>query len=366
MHSNGLNRIVIVDGYATGGDLLHALLDRNVECLHLQSTRHPPPPFSSTFDPTPYDGDLGFAGDVSAAIQLLSDLSPHAVVAGSEGGVRLAELVADGLVLPTNRFEKLVGRRYAHSTLTAVRQNRARATDGAFSARFGRPQFIVNTVSQAGRHFITDAWHVLFPTGGVAADLEGFQLLDPARATSDELMGYTLRVLDDLGIENGAAHTQLEWTPRGPVLMGTAACLAGIATHRESYRAVGVESQADVFARVLAGTDAEREALFKGHHYRLTHHLTKLLFRLRGSARVRSVSGLARLRTLPSFHAHHRPLSLGDQITRASAWAAPGGVVYLVHDDLGQIGADSTQFRLWESRGELYGLATVGEADAQP
>ena len=80
---------------------------------------------------------------------------------------------------------------------------------------------------------------------------------------------------------------------------------------------------------------------------------------------VRSVSGLDRLLSLPSFHAHRRPLSPGDQVPRASAWAAPGGVVYLIHDDPRQIGADVTQFRFWESRGELYGLTTLGEEGVQ-
>lgn len=38
-----------------------------------------------------------------------------------------------------------------------------------------------------------------------------------------------------------------------------------------------------------------------------------------------------------------------------------GGVIYLVHDEGGQIEADITTIRTWEKRGELHGLALAHE-----
>ena len=212
---------------------------------------------------------------------------------------------------------------------------------------------------------MTDAWGMLLTRNGPAVTLEGFELLDPSAAITDALIDCALGVLADLGIVNGAAHAQLEWTAQGPALVGAAACLTGMPMDGPSYRAAGIETQASVYARVLAGSDAERDALFKAHRYRLAHHMTQLLFNFREPAEVRSLAGLDRLMALPSFHAHARPLALGAHVRQTAAWLARGGIVYLIHDDGGQIGADVRQFRLWEDRGELYGLAPLGAEGGQ-
>ncbi len=90
MRSREHKRIVIVDGYSTARDLLPELLERNVECLHLQSTEQVPVAAAESFDPAPYDGNLGYLGDAGSAIDVLSALVPHAVIAGSEWGVTFA------------------------------------------------------------------------------------------------------------------------------------------------------------------------------------------------------------------------------------------------------------------------------------
>jgi hypothetical protein len=359
MTPNDQHRIVIVDGYSTGGELLRELLELNVECLHLRSESYPPTGIATGFDPGPYDGDLGYVGDIGEAIQLLRELAPDAVIPGSDRGVAFADAVASGLGAPTNAMELRNGRQYAFGMLQAVRRQGLRLVAPSPETCFGRSQFIVNTVSQGGRHFVTDAWAMLLTPSGSAVTLEGFELLDPSAATPSALIDYALRTLADLGIVNGAAHTQLQWTTQGPALVGTAACLTGMAMDGPSYRAAGIETQASVYARVLAGSSAERDMLFKGHRYRLAHHMTKLLFNFREPAEVRNLAGLDRLRALPSFHAHARPLAVGDRVRQTAAWLARGGVVYLIHDDVRQIGADAKQFRRWHGHGELYGLAPL-------
>ncbi len=82
MPKAGQKRIVIVDGYSTCRDFVPELLERNVECLHLRSTEQLPAPVAKSFDPTLYDGDLGYVGGVRAAVALLADLKPDAVIAG--------------------------------------------------------------------------------------------------------------------------------------------------------------------------------------------------------------------------------------------------------------------------------------------
>jgi biotin carboxylase len=415
-------RIVIVDGYSTGRELVRELLARDVECLHLQSTEQIPAPVAKSFDRTSYDGDLGYLGDVTAAIEVLSTLRPDAVVAGSEWGVTFAERIAHGMRLPSNRIETLAARRDKFEMIEAARRHglhvAAQASidslevahawaqrhgswpivmkpmasagsdgvtvchrpcdiDDAFTNAFGRenfmgcinsrmllqsflpgPQFIVNTVSRGGRHYVTDVWSMIVSISGSRVVPGGIHLLDPTAPQSKALIAYTHGVLAALGIENGA-HTELKLTPKGPALIETGARIMGAAMDEPSYAAAGMRTQANVFAGVLAGCERERRDPFADGHYRFRRHMTKLLFNFADDGWIRRTAGLRRLRELPSFHAHYRPLADGARVWRTADWLACGGVIYLVHDDPRQIAADIETVRRWERRNALYDVAPL-------
>lgn len=417
-------RIVIVDGYSTGRELLRELLERNTECLHLRSTEALPGPVATCFDPRPYDADLGYLGDPAAAIRALREIAPDEVVPGSEWGVTLAEQIAQGLGLPTNRIETIDARRDKFAMIEAVhrcglhvaRQSLASGveeahdwarrhgswpvvvkpldsagSDGvticnshadietAFAKAFRRenfmggfndrllmqsflsgPQFIVNTVSRDGRHAVTDAWHMTLATRSDFAIVpEEIHLLEPTMPLAEMLIDYTLNVLEALGIENGAAHTELKWTPQGPALIETGARLMGAAMDRPSYDVAGATTQASAYAASLVGGQRERDELFAKRHYALHNHLTKVFFSFQEKGVVQSIDGLARLRELPSFHAHYRGLARGDRVWRTSDSLACGGVVYLIHDNRQQIAVDIEQIRTWEKRGQLYAVTST-------
>ena len=77
-------RAVIVDGYSTGRELLGALKDRGVECLHLRSSAELPPEVARCFDATGYDADLGYAGPPAEAAEALGRLRPDVLVKGAD------------------------------------------------------------------------------------------------------------------------------------------------------------------------------------------------------------------------------------------------------------------------------------------
>ncbi len=417
-------RVVIVDGYSTGRELVRELAGRGATCMHLRSTERVPSLMSKSFDIGAYHEDLGYLGSVDAALGRLPEIHPDAVVAGSEWGVTYAEFVAEGLGLPTNRIETVTARRNKFNMIEAVRAHGLRAAEQAsvesaeeahhWVERHGRwpvvvkpmlsagsdgvvicndhddidlafsqalfrenllgcfnerllvqsylsgPQFIVNTVSHNGRHCVTDAWHYSYRTvrgGSIAAG--SMELLDPKLPANRALIDYTLEVLPALGIENGAAHSELRWTPEGPVLIETGARLMGGAMDADSYRAAGLPTQASRYADVLTMEDGDEDAVMGNSRYTFARQLTKVFFIFEEAAEVCSVDGLEKLRTLPSFHAHYRALEPGARVWRTSDSLFCGGAVYLVHDDPRQIEKDVQQFRDWEAVGELYGLQAL-------
>lgn len=418
MSASARKRIVIVDGYSTSRDLVPELLDRDAECLHLRSTKQLPAPVATCFNAECYDADLGYVGEAADAALLLSSLAPDAVIAGSEWGVTFAETVAHLLGLPTNRIDTRAARRDKFAMIETVRQHglhtaaQANVGDAASAKAFaleqgswpivvkpldsagsdgvsicysvadieravncelGRgnfmgsvnrsmlvqsflsgPQFIVNAVSQHGQHYFTDIWAQTATIRDRAVVPSHIELLDPTQARTEELMRYTRIVLAALGIRNGASHTELKLTANGPALIETGARLMGAAMDAPSYRFAGADSQAMAYAKVLVPSDHEAQSLFAQSCYTRKRHMTKLLFNFDREATVRGTDGLARLRDLPSFHAHYRPLGKGDRVWRTADWLCCGGVVYLVHDDPKQVRTDIATFRDWEKRGELY------------
>jgi hypothetical protein len=424
MKTHGNKHVVIVDGYSTGRELVRELSGRGVTCLHLRSTPHIPSLVSKCFDVSAYDEDLGYLGPVDAAISRLHVLRPDAVVAGSEWGVTFAEFVADGLGLPTNRIETTSARRNEFDMIEAVRAHGLRTADQgsvqtaqeahAWAKRHGKwpvvvkpmlsagsdgvvicnhhadidhafaqalyrenllgcfndrlmvqsylsgPQFIVNTVSRGGRHFVSDAWQVAYrtvPGGSIAAG--SMTLLDPSLSVSRELIAYTLAVLPALGIENGAAHSELRMTPEGPALIETGTRLMGGAMDAAPYRAAGLPTQASRYADALTASNAVNYSAPGKSTYVFKRNLVKALFVFDHAGTVRDTDGLSKLKALPSFHSHYRGLETGARVWRTSDSLFCGGVVYLVHDDPKQIEADLRQFREWGAAGELYALDPV-------
>jgi hypothetical protein len=424
MKTNGKKHVVIVDGYSTGRELVRELSGRGVTCLHLRSTPQIPSVVSKCFDVSAYDKDLGYLGTVDAAIDRLCVLCPDAVVAGSEWGVTFAEFVADGLGLPTNRIETISARRNRFDMIEAVRVHGLRTADqapvhtaeeahvwakrhrkwpvvvkpmlsagsdgvvicnhhadidhafaqalyrenllGSFNDRLmiqsylSGPQFIVNTVSRGGRHFVSDVWQVAYRVvpGGSSAP-GSMTLLDPSRPVSRDLVAYTLAALRALGIENGAAHSELRMTPQGPALIETGASLMGEAMDAAPYQAAGLPTQASRYADALTAGNAVNCSAQGENTYVFKRNLVKVFFEFDQRATVRDTDGLSKLKALPSFHGHYRSLGKGAQVWRGSDSLFFGGVVYLVHDDPKQIEADLRQFREWESAGELYALDPV-------
>src|SRR5262249_51314748 len=288
-----------------------------------------------------------------------AELKPDAVVAGSEWGVTYAEELAHRLGLPTNRFDTIGARRDKFNMIEAVRARGLHAArqarvatlaeahdlaehhgawrivvrplasagwdgvaicrshgdiDVAFRRSFGRenfmggfndhmllqsylagPQFIVNTVSWDGRHYVTDVWSMILSVEGRDVVPGGIHLLDPRGPKAEGLIRYTLEVLDALGIENGAAHTELKWTPEGPAPTEPGAGLRGAGVDAPSSAAAGRRSQANVFAGLLDGSAESRDLLFARKTYGLRRHMTKLLFNFQADGKVRSTGGLARL-----------------------------------------------------------------------
>ena len=78
-------------------------------------------------------------------------------------------------------------------------------------------EYIVNTMSREGKHFITDVWRYdKVPVGNKGNAYNFAALVRHANETEKSLLSYTVKVLDALGFRYGPSHTELMLTPKGP------------------------------------------------------------------------------------------------------------------------------------------------------
>ncbi|GGV12028.1 ATP-grasp domain-containing protein [Streptomyces spectabilis] len=232
-------KVAIVDGYSTGATLAKRLAQAGVACIHVRSQPDTSAFLLRSFNPDDYVLDLGFTSDFDDLTRELARLHVSRVLAGTETGVELAEMVASALSLPTNEPALVAARRdkslmqqavqaaglatphttVAHSVRAAadwftasgldeavVKPLASAGTDGVTfcgSAEevdqaataifdtvniFGEPneavlvqerlhgtEYCINTVSSGGEHHVAEIWQYTKRLGPSAAPIYDFQ-----------------------------------------------------------------------------------------------------------------------------------------------------------------------------------------------
>ena len=128
-------------------------------------------------------------------------------------------------------------------------------------------ELFVNTVSWAGCHHVAEVWKYQkrrTPDGVIIYDYE--EPLPHGDRRVLAVADYVVAVLDALEIQNGAAHTEVILTSRGPVLVDSGARLAGSVLPHVVSRCFGT-SQVQLLATAIAAP--ERFASSAGRPYRL-------------------------------------------------------------------------------------------------
>lgn len=370
-----MKHVVLVDPYAPARGLPPAFLEAGYPCVRLQSTAEVPEVYRGPLDLGDYVTNVVHRGDIEDTVRQLSAYQPVAVITGSELGVELADEISELMGLDTNGAKLSATRRdkfqmieqvaaaglrtprQVHVTDGAelrawhrevggrivVKPLRSAAGDGvtfcdgpdqseaALAAIMGREnifslpnlgvvaqeyllgaEYIVNTVSRAGRHHVTDIWGSgRLSVNGITDLLVESVLLEPGAPGLDALTAYAFAVLDALGIQFGPAHLEIKLTPDGPCLVEIGARISGGELPYFAAEAIG-ESQLDW--TVDCYVRPERFDARCGTPYRLKHYFawSALASPYRGT--LVSYRGLEQIEALPSFRAARTLVAPGSAI----------------------------------------------------
>lgn len=209
-------------------------------------------------------------------------------------------------------------------------------------------EYFINTVSRDGRHRTAEVWRYYkrqIPGGNIIFDHH--EPLPPDQDEAIRLDSYTRQVLDALGIRNGAGHSEVMLTQRGPVLVECGARLGGGQVPEINVRCLGI-SQVELLA--LATANPEEFGRLPGMAYRLLHcprHVS--LINPRTTGVVPTHEALAVIRALLSYAHAVIAFPAGHPLPRTIDVATSPGFVYLICQDRAQILADYQQLRQIEN-----------------
>jgi biotin carboxylase len=212
-------------------------------------------------------------------------------------------------------------------------------------------EYFVNTVSRGGRHHVVEIWryhkHQIDSTRAMVSYEHPVSSDDP---TTRRIGAYALEVLDALEIHNGAAHTEIMLTARGPVMVESGARLGGAHLPEVVSHCIGT-NQVDLLALAIA--HPEEVTAGRLPEYQLLNHVRFLNLIVPRDGIIPSEEGWAPVKALDCFLELIVTQPAGKPIERTVDLASSPGYVYLSADDPARIDADYARLRELESAG-LY------------
>jgi len=231
-------------------------------------------------------------------------------------------------------------------------------------------EYIVDTVSYEGKHICVAIWVYTkrrgTPWNPNCIISEGNRLMEAEGEVQDKLVDYVFSVLTAVGLRYGPCHTEVMFTPRGPVLVEVNARLHGLQGPKLIGMATGTSKAAWAVDALAGGGKLFTERYPAGGDKRYLYPLQKhclqvvLISPVSGylSASIKEAIGDMKLpsvvEVLPSVQKRQYLYQTCDLNTAA-------GYVLMVHESREQIEADVARIREAETSGELYRVSTEPE-----
>ncbi|WP_328937119.1 ATP-grasp domain-containing protein [Streptomyces tauricus] len=212
-------------------------------------------------------------------------------------------------------------------------------------------EYFVNTVSSGGVHHVVEVWRYHKRPVDDRPMYDHEEPVPPDDPVVGVLTAYTLRVLDALEIRNGAAHTEVIRTGRGPVLVECAARHGGSHTPSVVSRFLGTDQLA-CLARAVAHPEEAARGRLPRYHPRA--HLRYVTLRAPRDGGPLSTERFAPVRALSTFVDMALTMPEGTVLPRTRDLASSPGYVYLGSADPARVAADHQRLRALE-HGDLYG-----------
>jgi biotin carboxylase len=207
-------------------------------------------------------------------------------------------------------------------------------------------EYTVNSISSRGVHVITDVWRMTRTMVESTAICVYSNWVHPDEAEYRPLADYCKKVLCAVGTRNGPGHSEIMWTPNGPVLIETSSRLEGTCDPAVVFELSGHSQNSllpyaylcpDIFEKLAT---MQRDTQLHARHVYLISPL---------EGRVFAPPKLDDIRALPSLFSLDTNLESISILERTTDLAKCPGNLYFVSQDQGGIERDYAAFRQMES-----------------
>lgn len=198
-------------------------------------------------------------------------------------------------------------------------------------------QYVVNSISVAGKHHITDIWHLARQSNPRIA-FKHAELLSRDHPLVEACQAYVSDVLSALKIQYGAAHTEVMLTDYGLKLIETSPRMEGDMDPASVEKALGY-SQPSLLVESLVHPEQ-----FARHFERLCgeyprQHSTAVYFISPIAKEIKAPIDHEPFTRLPSFASMSSAFLPGEKLAITGLNKSPG-YVYLVHPEKAQVDVD--------------------------
>jgi biotin carboxylase len=206
-------------------------------------------------------------------------------------------------------------------------------------------EYVINTVSHQGHHWLTDAWRCIktFSTGGRKI-YDSEHLLHHDDPCLPVLVEYVEGVLNALAISEGPAHTEVILTANGPRLLETGARLSGLANPPAIRAATGAD-QVGLTVEACLKPDQLRQ---RPRRYQRVQAACTLNLITRGQGQFDMGKVQAQLGRLASYHSARWRFNDGHTLVPTVDLNSSPGAVFMVHPQPDCIRQDQQAWRRWE------------------
>ncbi len=403
---------LIVDPYSTGVLFADYLRARGYRCIAVQSGPELVESLLRTYRPDDYEALFSHTGDLDALVTQLSGYDIRCVLPGNESAVELADALGARLgvrgndpattKIRRNKFEMI--ERISAAGLHAARQklvmtedeagdwaqaharwpvvikpldsastdnvhvchSEAEVRDGFQRIVHSRNlcglqntralvqsyldglEYVVNTVSRDGRHYICDILESRKRSlNGSPLIYDFYRLLAPQGEVQDQLSRYIIGVLDALEIRNGGGHAEIRMTAEGPALIEIAARAMGPLGSTTTIAQGTGHDQAELIVDAL--TEGTVFNGLVGNSYRMNKHAMVVYLPSTVDGILGELPILDHLNTLPSLQSYQLIPKIGGRIQRTMDLTSVLAKIYLVHEDGAQVDRDYAQIRELEA-----------------
>ena len=210
-------------------------------------------------------------------------------------------------------------------------------------------EYIVNTVSWEGKHFVAEIWRV--NKKQYTAIYDTCEVVAVNDVEYSELVNYTFKVLDALHIQYGAGTTELKYTQKnGPVLLECAARLMGAAEVAYSQEIFGY-SQLSLMVEAYLNTSAFLKRFSCSQEQVTRYALAVLLISDANGVLFKELPLAKFAKQLATFYSYDMVAEKGSQINITTDMLSSPGTIYLLGKNKDALQRDYQAIRTSEKQG---------------